>query len=130
MKSKRPVNLDLGQVITVNLKNPVAIVSILHRISGVVIFMLIPFLLYVLQASLASSASFSALVQGWQQLTCLRLGVFLALAGLIYHFMVGCKHLLADLGVGETLKAAQTLSLLALVLALIGIGLSFVWVVL
>ncbi len=35
VKSNRPVNLSMGQVLEVNLKSPVAIASILHRLSGV-----------------------------------------------------------------------------------------------
>jgi succinate dehydrogenase cytochrome b556 subunit len=85
VKSNRPVNLSLSTVLAVNIQSPVAIASILHRISGVVIFLLIPVLLYVLQQSLASEAAFAAvktdilggLVGGFL--------VFVALAGLIFH---------------------------------------------
>ncbi|HNI63377.1 MAG TPA: succinate dehydrogenase, cytochrome b556 subunit, partial [Agitococcus sp.] len=51
MKSNRPVNLSLGMVLEVNMKSPVAMASILHRISGIVVFLLIPVLLYILQGS-------------------------------------------------------------------------------
>ena len=100
MKSNRPVNLDLSTVLAVNMKSPVAIASILHRISGVVIFLLIPVLLYVLQESLASEQSFASVKHDV-------LGgfiggglVFVTLAGLIYHFFVGAKHLVQDFGIG------------------------------
>ncbi len=126
--SKRPVNLDLNQVLAVNLKNPVAIASILHRLSGVLIFVLVPVLLYLLQRSLTSQASFDSLVIGWHQQLFLQALVFVTLAGLVYHFVMGCKHLLADLGVGESLESGRRLALLGMVLAAVGIVLSLLWV--
>ena len=59
MKSNRPVNLSMGQVLSVNLRSPVAVASILHRVSGIIIFLLIPVLLWLLQGSLASPESFA-----------------------------------------------------------------------
>lgn len=129
MKSNRPVNLDLGQVLAVNLKNPVAIASILHRLSGVLVFILIPVLLYALQESLASEQSFNALKDGLFGSLVGRLVVWAALAGLIYHFVAGCKHLLADLGVGETLELGRLLSVLTLLVSALLIVVAFVWVV-
>lgn len=130
MKSNRPVNLSLSTVLAVNMKSPVAIASILHRISGVVIFLLIPVLLYVLQQSLASEAAFAAvktdvlggLVGGFL--------VFVALAGLIYHFVVGAKHLVQDFGIGETLEGGRLFATLALVLAGVLIVCALAWMVL
>ena len=130
MKSNRPVNLDLGQVLAVNLKNPVAIVSILHRLSGVLVFLLIPVFLYLLQVTLASPASFSDLQQTFAHSELWRLLVFVLLAGLSYHFFAGCKHLLADLGIGESLEAARVLSVLTVLVAGLFILLEFWWVVL
>ncbi len=130
MKSNRPVNLDLGQVLAVNLKNPVAIVSILHRLSGVLVFLLIPVFLYLLQVTLASPASFHTVVQTFADSIFWRLLVFVALAGLTYHFWAGCKHLLADLGIGESLEAARVLSVLVVLVAALFILLGFWWVVL
>lgn len=130
MKSNRPVNLSLSTVLAVNMKSPVAIASILHRISGVVIFLLIPVLLYVLQQSLASEAAFAAvksdvlggLVGGFL--------VFVALAGLIYHLVVGAKHLVQDFGIGETLEGGRLFATLALVLAGVLIVCALAWMVL
>ena len=41
VKSNRPIDLPLSQVISVN-RSPIAIASILHRISGIILFLLIP----------------------------------------------------------------------------------------
>ena len=129
MKSKRPVNLDLRQVLAVNLLNPVAIASILHRMSGVVIFLLIPVLLYLLQQSMGSQSSFDTLVTGWHQNFILRVSVFLTLAGLVYHLVMSSKHLLADAGIGETLEGGKRMAVSGMVLAGIGIILVLVWVI-
>ncbi len=54
VNKKRPINLDLS-----SLKfPPMAIASILHRISGVLIFLLFPFVLFILGCSLQSEESF------------------------------------------------------------------------
>ena len=59
VKSNRPVNLSMGQVLDVNLKSPVAIASILHRLSGVIVFLLVPVLLWLLDKSLSSPEGFA-----------------------------------------------------------------------
>lgn len=58
VKSNRPVNLSMGQVLAVNLRSPVAIASILHRLSGVIVFLLVPVLLWILDKSLSSPEGF------------------------------------------------------------------------
>jgi succinate dehydrogenase / fumarate reductase cytochrome b subunit len=130
LKSKRPVNLPLSQVISVNLKSPVAIASILHRISGVVLFLLIPALLYVLQRSLASAQEFDVVHNEIFGNICVRLIVWVFLAGLIYHLFAGIKHLLADVGVAEELQSGRNASWIMLALSGIGIVAAFIWVVL
>lgn len=124
MKSNRPINLSLDQVIAVNSKSPIAIASILHRISGIVLFLLTPVLLCVLQTSLSSSDGFDAVFDN----VALRFVVWVFVAGIAYHFVMGVKHLFADMGVGENLAQARTISTISLVIAAILIVASFVWV--
>ncbi len=130
MKSNRPVNLSLSTVLAVNMKSPVAIASILHRISGVVIFLLIPVLLYVLQQSLASEAAFAAVKTDILGGLVGGVLVFVALAGLIFHLVAGIKHLIQDFGVGESLQGGRLFATLALVVSAILILCAFVWMVL
>ncbi|MFY7697510.1 MAG: succinate dehydrogenase, cytochrome b556 subunit [Legionella sp.] len=111
MNDKRPVNLDLG-----SLKYPVtAIVSILHRISGLVLFLSFPFVLYALSLSLHSQEAFIAL-----QLQLLqpfyRLLVWLFAAALIYHLIAGVRHILMDLGFSESLQAGRQSAFVVIVL--------------
>lgn len=63
MKKQRPVNLAL-----LTIRFPAtAVASILHRASGVLVFLLIPFLLWALDRSLASPEGFNRLVANLDQ---------------------------------------------------------------
>jgi succinate dehydrogenase / fumarate reductase, cytochrome b subunit len=99
---KRPVNLDLT---TIKLPLP-GKVSILHRVSGVGLFLCIPLLLWLFGTSLASPDGFVAIKA--------IAGMFLVkviLAGLIWafmhHFCAGIRFLLLDLHVGIEKEAAR-----------------------
>ena len=96
MKTKRPVNLDIGTI-----RLPItSYVSILHRVSGVVLFLAVALMLWVLDMSLDSEQSFQSLKE------CLsspiaQFVIWAALAALAYHIVAGIRHLIMDLGVGE-----------------------------
>ena len=49
-------------------------------------------------------------------------------AALIYHLLAGIKHLVMDLGIGETLDGAVMGARIVVVLAAIGIILAGVWI--
>jgi succinate dehydrogenase / fumarate reductase cytochrome b subunit len=129
VKSNRPVNLSLAQVLAVNLKSPVAIASILHRISGVVVFLLIPVLLYVLQASLRSPESFDAIKHGFVGSFIGGGLIFIAVAGLLFHFVAGVKHLIMDVGVGESLQGGRNMAWASIAVAGVLIVLFGLWMV-
>ena len=99
---KRPKNLDLT---TIRLPLP-GKVSILHRVSGVGLFLCLPLLLWLFGASLASPESFA----GLKSITGLLL-VKVILAGLLWafmhHFCAGIRFLLLDLHVGIEKEAAK-----------------------
>lgn len=102
MNKKRPINLDL---MTLRFP-PMAILSIMHRISGVVLFLLLPLMLYVLQAALASPASYDALCQSVHG-SFLGFLVWALLAAAFLHLLAGIRHLLMDAGFGETLRMGR-----------------------
>ena len=129
VKSNRPVNLSMGQVLDVNLKSPVAIASILHRLSGVIVFLLVPVLLWLLDKSLSSPEGF-AQVQAIFGGFIVRFIVWVFVAGLLFHFIMGIKHLFADLGFAEELQSGRIAATIALILAVISVIASFVWIVL
>jgi succinate dehydrogenase / fumarate reductase, cytochrome b subunit len=91
-------NLSVGQILRYRMA-PAAIVSILHRISGVLLFLLgIPFILYLFQNSLTSELSFEVYrraVSSW-------LGKLVLLAliwAFIHHLLAGIRFLLLDVHV-------------------------------
>ena len=99
MKDPRPVNLDLFSI-----RFPLpAITSILHRISGAFLFLATAGLLDLLDLSLNSAAEFAAVQQLLVGLPA-RLLLWLVLTGLAYHLIAGCRHLLMDMGIGESLR--------------------------
>ena len=110
----RPVYLNL---FAIRMPLP-AIVSILHRASGALLFLLgIPLLLCVVQRALASPEGWAgmraALAMPFAKL------VTLALAwAFIHHLLAGMRHLLLDLHVGVELPAARGSAALTMVLAM------------
>jgi len=122
VKDNRPVNLDFK---TLHLPLP-AITSILHRISGVIVFGGVFVLLWLLSASLESESGFTD-VQNWLAAPLVKVVVWGILAGLLYHLIAGVKHLVMDLGIGETLEGAKTGAKLVVVISVIAIVLAGVW---
>lgn len=123
VNSKRPVNLDLTKF---HFPLP-AITSILHRISGVIIFIAIAFLLWGLDASLASKESFASL-QSVMDSFLAKLILWGILAALFYHFVAGIKHLIMDAGIGETLKGGQIAAKVVIAVSVVLILLAGVWI--
>lgn len=114
MKSKRPVNLKLTSLAF----PPMAIASILHRVSGVILFAFFPLVLYILRGSLASQNSFHNI---HAMLSCpwTRLALWAFGSALIYHGIAGIRHLLSDLDIGDTLPAARWTAFAVMGLSLI-----------
>lgn len=102
IKKKRPKNLDLP---TIRLPLP-GILSILHRVSGAVLFLLLPVLLWLFQQSLASPETYAAARALTDNIL-----VKLILLGLIWlymhHFCAGIRYLLLDLHKGIDLESAR-----------------------
>ncbi len=102
------------------------IVSILHRASGLILFIFIPFLLFLLQSSLQSGQDFSLLVSRVASVPAKLLLVFLLWA-FLHHFCAGVRILLLDMDIGVSLKTARASSkwvIAASLLATLLIGMS------
>lgn len=123
MKDNRPKNLNL---ITIHFPIP-AITSILHRISGVFLFVGTAVLMWLLAESLRSEQGF-AQVQQWLALPLMKLVVWAILSALLYHVIAGVRHLLMDVGIGETLEGGRTGAILIIVFSVIAIVLAGVWI--
>ena len=114
MKSTRPVFLNLFAI-----RFPlVAVVSILHRVSGVVLFVGSVYLLWLLWLSLDSKENFEFLRSILTQpIHSVALWLILSLLG--YHVIAGIRHLLLDLHVGDSLKAGQMGAIFVLVCSVV-----------
>lgn len=114
MPSKRPKHLNVMQI---RLPLP-GVLSILHRISGAGLFLLIPVLLYLLQVSLSSPEQFEAcralLTHPLSKL--FLLGIIWAYA---HHFCAGIRYLLMDVHWGVDLKSARRSSVVVFVVSLL-----------
>jgi len=115
VKKQRPVNLDLQTI-----RFPVtAIASILHRVSGVITFVAVGILLWLLGLSLSSPEGFAqaAAIMNSFFVKFIFWGILTALA---YHVCGGIRHLLMDFGYIKESLAAGTRS------AQVAIGLTVV----
>ena len=89
MDNKRPVNLDIGTI-----KLPItSYVSILHRVSGVVLFFAVGIFLWMLESSLASEQGFNDLGTMLSNPIC-QFIIWGSLAALAYHAIAGIRHLI------------------------------------
>lgn len=107
--STRPVFLDLSKI-----RFPIgAVASILHRVAGVLLALTLPLLVFALERSLASAASYQSvldLVDGPLALIAMS-ALCWALA---HHLLAGVRHLLMDVGVGASLTVARRTAAAAL----------------
>ncbi len=123
MKSQRPVNLDLRTI-----KLPItAYTSILHSISGVILFVGLAVLLYALDKSLASEEGFEQ-VKACMTSPLAKLVIWGLLSALLYHLVAGVRHLIMDMGIGETLEGGKLGSQIVLAVSAVVIVLAGVWI--
>lgn len=96
----RPIhrNINIGQIVAYRL--PVAgILSILHRVSGATMFLLLPFVLFLLDKSLTSEisfGSFKSVTSNWFA----KLVILVLLWAYLHHFCAGIRHLFMDVHIG------------------------------
>ena len=112
MNKQRPIHLALHLIKL----PPSGIVSILHRISGLLLFAALPLLLLMLQYSLRSIETYTELMD------VLRYPLTkLALAGLLWaffhHFLAGLRYLAIDLHYLGNLAQSRTSSKVVLVVS-------------
>mgnify|MGYP002641356271 CR=1 FL=1 len=84
-------------------------------------------MLYLLELSLQSESGF-ALVQELLSNVLIKFMAWAVLAGLLYHLIAGIKHLLMDLGFGETLRGGFIGACIALALSAVAIIVAGVWI--
>lgn len=118
----RPVNLDIN---TIDL--PItAYASITHRITGLMLCAGVLMLLWFLNKSLASEADFID-VQQILSSTPIKVLMFLFLAPFWYHLVAGIRHLVMDMGIGESLEGGRLGAKIVFILSAILIAITGVW---
>ncbi|WP_454457877.1 succinate dehydrogenase, cytochrome b556 subunit [Thauera phenylacetica] len=93
-----------------------AIASIAHRVSGVLLFIALPVLAALLDASLRSEAGFASVRGLLSSPLALVVSGVLAWA-LVHHVLAGIRHLLMDVGIGGELERARASARLVLLAA-------------
>ncbi len=109
MTDQRPVYLNL---IKIRLPLP-GIISFAHRITGVILFLSLPFAVYLLDLSIESEQSFAKVQQILKQPVMLFVQILL-LWSLAHHFFAGIRFLLIDAEIGVEKSQARLGSWLVL----------------
>ncbi len=101
---------------------PAGWVSILHRASGALLFVLLPFIVWLFDTSLSSEISFDrfsnafiagiGVLPGW----CIKLVVWALIWGYLQHFIAGVRHLWMDMTHSVSLRQGRSSALVTLVL--------------
>ena len=95
---------------------PPGLVSILHRISGALLFFpVLPLALYVLHVSLGSQDGYARWAAFFDR-GAVKIILILALWGYAHHFFAGIRYLLLDLHIGIDKPAAGSTAIAVLVL--------------
>ncbi len=105
MPTSRPKHLNLMQI-----RMPLpAFVSILHRVSGAVLYLMLPLLLCLLGSSLESAKSFGEF-KTWVDHPLAKIVMLGVLWAYLHHFCAGIRHLAMDMHMGLELERARATS--------------------
>lgn len=112
--AKRPKYLNL---VKIHLPIP-GIVSFAHRVSGVLMFLAIPFFTYLLHLSVSSESGFNI---AWSILSypLIKLLLLLLAWSIFHHLYAGIRYLLIDADIGVDLPAARLSAKLVMAAALL-----------
>ncbi len=133
-KPKRPEfrNINAFKDLTTYRMVPAAWVSILHRASGAIMFLLMPFIIWMFDTSVSSEISFAkftavfnagvGFVPGWF----FKLIALALIWAYLQHFIAGLRHLFMDLNHDRATKEFGKSS--AIVVLVLSLGLTFILV--
>jgi succinate dehydrogenase / fumarate reductase cytochrome b subunit len=122
----RPVyrNIHVTQILSYRLP-PAGIVSILHRVSGLLLFVLLPFVVWMFDKSLSSEISYDAFtnifVAGFAGTPAwfVKLVVLGLTWGYLHHFIAGVRHLWMDATHSVSKEQGHSSALVTLALSLV-----------
>lgn len=116
-KEKSFRNIDLLSI--KEYKFPItAITSILHRITGILMILLLPFILWCFQTSLSCEEYFYYIKILLTKSYLVILSWFI-LSIFSYHVLAGLRHLIMDFGFGDTMLFAKISSVILLLVSII-----------
>lgn len=117
IKKNRPKYLNLGALLF-EIRLPLAgWVSILHRISGALLFFAVVWLLYLLDRSLESEAGFDS-VRRYIGLPLVKLSLLVLIWSYCHHFCAGIRFLFLDLHKGVDKLTARLTGIIVIVAGL------------
>ncbi len=117
----RPKNLNLLSV-----KFPMsAIMSVGHRAAGVLLFLSLPYFIYIFQLSLTNDAGFLQ-AKGELQSPAVKIFCLISIWALAHHFIAGIRYFLLDIDIGIEKKWAQKSALFVTVLGSVIFVISFI----
>ncbi|MBK2026597.1 succinate dehydrogenase, cytochrome b556 subunit [Allofrancisella guangzhouensis] len=114
---KKITNIDLMSIKSYNF--PItAISSILHRVTGVILIVAIPLVVVGMNYSLAGPNGYEqvvlALTKGWGSLF-----FWVFLSALTYHVYAGIRHMIMDVGFGESMTIAKLTSTITIIFGIL-----------
>lgn len=113
---KRPVYLNLFKI-----RLPVAgMVSLAHRASGILMFLALPFVVYLLDLSVQSQQGFELAIATLQHPLVIAAGLLLTWS-LAHHLFAGIRFLLIDADIGVDKKPSTMTAWLVMVLATLSV---------
>src|SRR5882757_8981918 len=108
-------NLSLGQLASYRLP-PAGMVSILHRASGVLLFLMLPLLLWLFDISLRSEGTFERL-RATSANVVVKLVLLAVIWALLHHLIAGIRYLALDLHLGIQKEPSRKSALLVFALS-------------
>lgn len=116
VKKPRPEyrNIGIGQILLAYRLPLAGRVSIGHRVSGVLLFIFLPFLLFLFDQSLTSELSFEVF-QGFLSNIIVKIVVLVLGWAFLFHFCAGVRHLCMDFSHSLTGKETGRKTSLAVV---------------
>ncbi|TXC66456.1 succinate dehydrogenase, cytochrome b556 subunit [Piscinibacter aquaticus] len=117
-------NIHVSQIVAYRLP-PAGIVSILHRVSGVLMFLLMPFIIWMFDASVTSEVSYDVFksafaagvgfIPGWF----LKLVVLALIWAYLHHLIAGIRHLWMDATHAVTKQFGHTSAIATLAISVL-----------
>ena len=117
-------NIHVSQIVAYRLP-PAGIVSILHRVSGVLMFLLMPFIIWMFDVSVTSEVSYDVFkaafaagvgfIPGWF----LKLVVLALIWAYLHHLIAGIRHLWMDATHAVTKQFGHTSAIATLAISVL-----------